>query len=147
LDQAKIYADSSRLLYESIRDKNGVSRYDFLLGTIERAKGNYLESKQYFDVFLHAVTEQKDTGFLASVHFQLGIVHEVLGHLDKALEHQYASIRYYESQGNIAGTNHGLNTLGSIYRKLKQYEKSEELYKRALEVNKEIGSLVGRTSD
>jgi len=147
IDQSQIYADSMLLLYSELGDKVGIAQYDFLLGTIERAQGNHRNALEHFTTYQEQVYALRDTSRLASVHYQLGIIHEALGNLDDAIEHQYLSIGYYESQGNIAHTNDGLNNLGSIYRKMKLYEKSEELFLRSLKVNQDFESVVGQATN
>ena len=119
LDQSVLYADSCRRLYQKIGDAWGVAHHEFLLGVHKRVTGEYPQAKTHFEAFRIAMESHRDTSKLASVHFQLGIINEALGDLDVAIAHQYRSIVYYESQGNIAHTNDGLNNLGSIYRKLK----------------------------
>ena len=99
------------------------------------------------NVFLIAAQKEQNTSDLASVYFQLGIVNEALGKLDKAIDMQFRSIEYYHMINDTVSTTPGLNNLGSLYRKLKQYDLSEENYLRALAINKKIEDLDGQATN
>ncbi|MBX2814893.1 MAG: tetratricopeptide repeat protein [Saprospiraceae bacterium] len=147
LDLSMAYADSCLAIYQALEDEWGMAQSHFLYGIHERVRGDYPEAKGHFETFRQRMEDLADTAKLASVHFQLGIINEALGDLDGAIEHQYQSIAYYESQGNRLDTDHGLTNLGSIYRKIKQYDKSEELYLRSLELANEKDSNTGRANN
>ena len=144
---AQIYADSSKLLYAAAREPYGVARYDYLIGVIERHKGNFPIAKEHLNRFLSAATTEKDTLKMADTHFQLGTILQNQGLLDEAIEHEYASIRLYEAAGFPQYTADSYTNLGIIYRKLKQYEDSERQYRRALEIDEKLDDLDGQASN
>ncbi|MBK8504621.1 MAG: tetratricopeptide repeat protein [Saprospiraceae bacterium] len=133
--QAQIYADSSLHYAAQIGDTYSQAKFHFLMATMERVRGHYRESRDLFKTFEAAAITQKDTQMLASVTYQLGIVTEALGDLDKAVAYQFQSMDYYEMLGDSISMLNSLNNLGSIHRKLKQYDKSETYYMTALDLN------------
>jgi tetratricopeptide (TPR) repeat protein len=135
LAKAQIYADSSLHFYKQSDDTYGQAKYQFLMATMERIRGHYRESKDLFKVFERAALEQKDTQMLAYVNYQLGIVTEALGDLDKAVAYPFQSMAYYQMVGDSIPMINSLNNLGSIHRKLKQYDKAEDYYTAALDLN------------
>ena len=140
-------ADSSRAFYLEDDNEYGVARHNFLLGAIAKIEGDFFRADSLFTVFLTAATEKRDSSDLASVHFQLGIVNEALGKLDKAIDMQFKSIDYYSLSGDSTSTNSGLNNIGSLYRKLKQYDQSEEYFFKALKINERINDLDGQATN
>lgn len=147
LHQSIRYADSSLQVYQEISNEWGIAKHQFLLGIHKRVTGEYPAAKSHFEACRKAMESYLDTNMLASVHFQLAIINEALGDLDEALAHQYRSIGFYEKLGTINDTNDGLNNLGSIYRKLKQYDNSQELYQRSLKINEGINSIAGQATN
>ncbi len=142
-----LYADSTREIYAMANDPYGEGLYMFLVGAAEKSKGNYHQADSLFKAFLPFLEERKDTSFLASLYFQLGIVTEALGNLDGALDYQYESIKNYHLMKDTLNTNAGLNNIGSIYRKLKQYELSEKHFLESLDINKKIDSYDGQATN
>ena len=146
-DLARKLADSTRYLYEQEGNAYGIERCNLLYGGIAKTEGNYRRSDSLNNVFLIAAQKEQNTSDLASVYFQLGIVNEALGKLDKAIDMQFRSIEYYHMINDTVSTTPGLNNLGSLYRKLKQYDLSEENYLRALAINKKIEDLDGQATN
>lgn len=145
--QGLLYADSTRQIFAEANDEYGEGVYMYLVGTAEKTKGNFNRADSLFKAFLPYLQERKDTAFLASLYFQIGIVTEALGDLDGALNYQYESIRYYHLNRDTSRTNAGLNNIASIYRKLKQYDLSEKTYHEALKLNRKIESLDGQATN
>lgn len=146
-DLAQIYADSSKMLYEAAEEPYGVMRYDYLMGVIERFRGNFPKAKEHLNEFLVAAIDKKDTLKMADTHFQLGTILQNQGLLDEAIEHGYASIRLYEAAGYPQYTADSYTNLGIIYRKLKQYDSAEQQYRRALEIDEELNDLDGQAGN
>ncbi|MCB0602990.1 MAG: tetratricopeptide repeat protein, partial [Saprospiraceae bacterium] len=146
-DLAQIYADSSKMLYEAADEPYGVMRYDYLMGVIERFRGNFPKAKEHLNEFLVAAIDKKDTLKMADTHFQLGTILQNQGLLDEAIEHGYASIRLYEAAGYPQYTADSYTNLGIIYRKLKQYDSAEQQYRRALEIDEELNDLDGQAGN
>ncbi|MEE9374187.1 MAG: histidine kinase dimerization/phosphoacceptor domain -containing protein [Saprospiraceae bacterium] len=147
VEKAQIYADSSLLLFESINDNKGPYYYTFLMGAKARATGDYEDAKDKFVDFETQALIRQDTSMLASVNFQLGVVTEALGDLDKSVKYQFESIKYYKLRNDSVGMLPNLNNLGSIHRKLKLYDKAEEYYMTALKLNIAAKSLGGQADN
>jgi two-component sensor histidine kinase len=135
MTQAQIYADSSLYFFEQSGYTYGKAKYQFLMAAMERIRGHYQESSDLFKSFEAAAIVEKDTQMLASVNYQLGIVTEALGDLDQAVAYQFQSMDYYQMLGDSIPMINSLNNLGSIHRKLQQYDKSEAYYSTALTLN------------
>jgi len=140
-------ADSTLVLYQQEGNEYGIEKYNFLLGAIAKLGGDYRRADSLFTVFSGVTHEKRDTSMMASVFFQLGIVNEALGRLDKAIEMQLQSINYYYQSGDSLLTNHGLNNIGSLYRKLKQYDLSEAYFFKAMSINKQLENLDGQATN
>jgi len=143
----RLYADSTRQVYLDVDDNFGEGLYMFMLGTAEKLEGNFNRADSLFKAFLPYVIEKKDTAFLASLYFQIAITSEALGDLDTAIDYHYESISNYHLIGDTLDTNAGLNSIGSIYRKLKQYNLAEEHFLKALAINKRIKSADGQATN
>jgi len=139
-------ADSTLTFYELENNEYGIAKYNFLLGGIAKQKGDYHQADSLFNVFSSVAAERLDTSMMASVFFQLGIVNEALGKLDKAIDMQFQSINYYHMKSDTILTSHGLNNIGSLYRKLKQYDLSEEYFLKAMAINVRIEDLDGQAT-
>ena len=143
VDQSKIYADSMLFLYDRINNEYGKKRHIFLLGIIERAKGNMNECKDHMDEFLPHALAENDTAMIGSTYYQLAIMNEYLGNLDKAVEQQYLCIKYKEWEKDTISIATSINSIGSIQRKLKLYNEAEKQYLKALDLNTKINYIDG----
>ena len=145
--KALLYADSMRLVYANAEDAYGETMYLFSLGVIERSKGNTKKFKKFITEFIDGAKEKRDTAMLASAYYQLAIASGDLGNLDESIQNHYESMSYYEMSGDSTSKRHSLNMIGSIYRKLKQYDEAERHFLEALEINEKGEFLSGQADN
>lgn len=104
---------------------------------------NYFVLKKY-EKALHYFLEDEKTGKnIANAHLNIGLTYEALNNYEKAIEHVDKAIGLNSDSSTNAVCYH---TKGNIYSELKQFDKANEYYDKALkeDVNAALGVYVNK---
>ncbi|MFC2080143.1 tetratricopeptide repeat protein [Bacteroidota bacterium] len=92
------------------------------------------EALDYFD---HSV--EKEAG-LSQAHNFLAMVHESYGDYETALKHAQHAVDAASSMNYKEGEGDGLSTLGLIHNRLCDFSRSLPVFKKSIEIRKELGN-------
>jgi len=125
-------------IYQGLDDKKNIALSKLRIGLVYLTKNDIKNAKSLFAEAMALYKTINDSESIGLMHGASGILSEKVGKYDKAIEEYNSAMDLLkESQyikTYIAAYN---NCLGSVYYKKKDYTKSLESYKKALEANKD----------
>jgi tetratricopeptide (TPR) repeat protein len=143
--------DAAAAAYEeSIRrgeqegDLRGVAVGKGQLATVRLQQQRYAEALEAYQQARETFSRLNEPGSIASVWHYIGMVHAEAGQPEAAEEAYNQSLAIVVRLGDQAGQASTLGQLGNLYDDLLQRpEEAVAFYRRAAEINEEIGDLVG----
>ena len=102
-------------------------------------------AQEMLEIGLAALPEDSDAR--AVIYNDLGLVYEIRGLLDKAVEYYQKALKINEELGNIEGMASEYCNLGNVHQRRWKLDKAEEYYNKALEINKALGRKRGMARD
>lgn len=132
---ARKYADSVRMLSESIGFDRGIALSHFYYGLVDRFEARFEEALEHFKDFIHFQEVQGDSNRVASGLFQLGAIYLQMGEYDKGVNALFRALYINEEKNDIPGTQNILNAIGTVYKAAKKYGEAISMYKRVLETD------------
>lgn len=109
-----------------------------LRGHIERTKGNFAESLDYYLQARELFTELKKQPQIATTCNNIGIVYTSIGNFSLALESYHQALLIQESLGDKTALARIMNNMGVVYDAIDEDEKAMESYNNALAINEEL---------
>jgi len=92
-------------------------------------------------------TKDKDKEWESIARGNIGIIYQIKGELDKALEYYGKALQLDEELGSKAGMAADLGNIGNAYQTKGEFDKALEYYGKALKLNEELGSKAGMAAD
>jgi tetratricopeptide (TPR) repeat protein len=94
------------------------------------------------------ISEEKGDSFAKSIFLNfLGMINQIKGNYNDALEEYQEAFLIDEQTDNLAGKTTDLNNIGSIYLTLGKYDDALKNYEEALKISDELEDLNGKTAD
>jgi len=125
-------------IYQGLDDKKNIALSKLRIGLVYLTKNDIKNAESLFAEAMALYKTINDSESIGLMHGASGILSEKVGKYDKAIEEYNSAMGFLkESQyikTYIAAYN---NCLGSVYYKKRDYTKSLESYKKALEANKD----------
>jgi tetratricopeptide (TPR) repeat protein len=106
-----------------------------------------LEQALYAWKHLLERTKDKDKEWESIARGNIGIVYQIKGELDKALEYYGKAFKLNEELRNKEGMTAAFGNMGNVYLTKGELNKALEYFEKALELNEELGSEGGMAVD
>jgi tetratricopeptide (TPR) repeat protein len=142
------YEAAAAAYEESIRrgeqqgDLRGVAVRKGQLGTVRLQQQRYAEALEAYKEARDTFSRLNEPGSVAIVWHQIGIVYQEAGQPEAAEEAYNQSLAIEVRIGNLAGQASTLGQLGNLYVDvLQRPEEAVAFYRRAAEIDREIGDL------
>lgn len=118
---------------------------DFLLhlGLIEREKGVYNKSSEYYFKALEIADANNYSGQKASIFNGIAVLYAIQKEFDKALTYYTKSLDLYKSLNNLNGQSSIYNNIGLIHIDLGESEKALKYFFKALDINNKQNNKFG----
>jgi serine phosphatase RsbU (regulator of sigma subunit) len=133
LDTAEICQRTALEIYKEQKYNKGISRALNNLGIIEKQRGNYGRSLEYYFQSLEPLDKVKDKADIARVYTNIGIVYKHLKNYEKAIEYQKMCIELYSQLKDTLKIAKALSNLGVVYREQGKLDEAKEILKEALQ--------------
>ncbi|MDY0199407.1 MAG: tetratricopeptide repeat protein [Tenuifilaceae bacterium] len=131
--------------------KPEVARTLVNLANVYSVIGQYQRSIEHFLQAMEIHEEVGEKEGLAWTSLGIARLFKRLDLLDRAMEYAQNSLKYYrqieQESGNSIGVTLCLNEIGSIYRKLGDFNKALEYTQMVLEINRQTGNLYGQAAN
>ncbi|MEL6924390.1 MAG: tetratricopeptide repeat protein, partial [Bacteroidota bacterium] len=131
-DLAFQYLDSAQHIFTREDYEAGNMQNEYGRGVIYRHLGHSEKAMAHFDQYYLHYKSPFDSIKIANVQFQRGIIFSRMGQMDSCLLAFTEALQLEEQLGRIHSQVEILNSLGSIYRRTRQPEKSEATYQQAI---------------
>jgi len=106
-----------------------------------------LEQALYAWSHLLERTKDKDKKWESIARGNIGILYQIKGELDKALEYHGKALKLDEDLGIKERMAIGLGNIGTVYQIKGELDKDLEYFRKALKLNEELGSKVEMAAD
>ncbi|MDR1973582.1 MAG: sensor histidine kinase [Bacteroidales bacterium] len=136
--------------FEQSHNKRGEMLALKLLGNSMREKSKFLDALDYHRRALKIAEKLEDLYELTQINNQIGTDYRRIGMLDEASSHHYRALSYWEKTKDKSPSTVkknrviSLNGLGNIYLTLDNKEAAENIFRQALEGEKELNSDLGQ---
>lgn len=133
LDTAEYCQKTALEIFRQLNNKKGISRTLNNLGIIEKQRGNYGRSLEYYFQSLEPLDKIKDKADFARVYTNIGIVYKHLKNYEKAIEYQKKCIELYGQLKDTLKIAKALSNLGVVYKEQGKLGEAKEILKEALQ--------------
>lgn len=133
-DSANFYLIKSKDIFQPINEINGLAEVNDKLGLSQVMQGNYDASIIYYNEAL-SILEKSDSAYLKGlVNYHLGFSYNKKGDFELSLMYIHRALELWEPLSDIGNAPkwNALEMLGSVYFKLRQFEKAVEFHRQAL---------------
>jgi len=137
-DSANFYLIKSKDIFQPINEINGLAEVNDKLGLSQVMQGNYDASIPYYNAAL-LLLEKSDSAYLKGVvNYHLGYSYFQKGDFELSLMYIHRALELWEPLSDIGNGPkwNALEMLGSIYFKLRQYERAVDFHRQALQIRK-----------
>ncbi len=109
----------------------------YYYGVIYKNSGEYEKARVYMDSSFAIANTRNDTARITYASYQLGVIASMQHQYEAAINHLNRAERLYASLDMPSSVAMTLSSKGSVYRKMKLYEKALEAYFESLSINEE----------
>lgn len=139
LPSAKSHMDTAMRVYEQLKLPRKIALSHFQYSVLHRLAGDYDEAIKDLTAYQNYVEKVKDTANWIFSYYEKGVIYSQQGDLQASLEQFYAANNLSEAVGNDDMVATSFNSIGLVYNDLGRYQDAEISFKKALEVNKNLG--------
>lgn len=141
LDSAMMFAEQAFALSNQLDYDKGRLDALFRKGYIQKKKGNYNTSFEYFTEFLALSEKIQDSGNMAKGYLEYAIAFRRMGKEELASYYHKKSISIYLKLNHKWGLLSNYNSLGNLFKSNAQFDSAAYYYMQAININKEVGSV------
>ncbi len=139
LPSAKSHMDTAMRVYEQLKLPRKIALSHFQYSVLHRLAGDYNEAIKDLTAYQNYVEKVKDTANWIFSYYEKGVIYSQQGDLQASLEQFYAANNLSEAVGNDDMVATSFNSIGLVYNDLGRYQDAEINFKKAMEVNKNLG--------
>lgn len=139
LPSAKSHMDTAMRAYEQLKLPRKIALSHFQYSVLHRLAGDYDEAIKDLTAYQNYVEKVKDTANWIFSYYEKGVIYSQQGDLQASLEQFYAANNLSEAVGNDDMVATSFNSIGLVYNDLGRYQDAEINFKKALEVNRNLG--------
>lgn len=107
-------------------------------GALERAKGNFVESLEYYLQAKDIFEELQARSGIAVCCNNIGIAYSSIGNFPLALDNYHLALSIQEELGDKTAIARIMNNMGVVHNSVDEYDKALACYKEALAINEEL---------
>ncbi|MFN0032456.1 MAG: adenylate/guanylate cyclase domain-containing protein [Flavobacteriales bacterium] len=131
-DSAIYYVKISGAMDSTLSDMDGYQKCMHNLGTMYSAKGDFENSKLYFEKALGLAIKANDSLDIADVYNNIATIYSNQGDVVKMLDYDLKSLRIMEKLGDTQGMCRSYNNVAYDYMDLKDYKEAMMYAEKAL---------------
>ncbi|MCB0686043.1 MAG: sensor histidine kinase [Saprospiraceae bacterium] len=135
------------MMYQRLANQVGdvyqIAVSDHYLGLVYRLQGNYSAALQHFASALNQFESKPETlpSCLGPL-FNIGVIHQIVGDYDQALDFFYQELQLRDSLGIKEGYGNTLNSIGVTLKKMGDYHEALQVYEEALKKSIAAGDSI-----
>lgn len=126
------------VIYQKLRDQNGIGKAWNKLGILYFYQGDYKKAISHYEKALEHFTDQQA---IAMCHNNMALSYKSLGETDRYLASLLRATKTFEKIGDLHNTCLVYGNIGSFYRSIDEYDKSIEYYQKAANLLPESSEL------
>lgn len=126
--------------FRKIRDMKGIFNTNILIGHIHHLENNNKQAKEDYEKCLKMAESQKNEGWKAIAMGNLANLLEKEDK-DKILDYYFKSLKIFENREDKKNIGASYSNIAVFYAKIKNFEKSYEFIKMALELQRERNAV------
>ena len=136
------YIKRANDIYARLNNNEGLADCENLTGTIYGDLGNLKEAQMHFDKAYSLLTDKLTNKLLASkIKTNLGIVNNILGNFDKALEYYKSALSDFKTAKDTRRIAEVKHNMGMLYSKLHKYNSAHKEFNSSIRLSKKLGDL------
>jgi len=138
---------AASLAYRLLRDTTlnlDIGRTEMIFGVIALRTGDWNAAREYFE---SAIATYRRAGYdagMASAYNSLGLLHKNHCRFKEAARFLEQALRIAERSGLFHDSATYVHNLGIVHEKMGEWDLAEDHYRRALQMNTEVGNTVGK---
>jgi len=133
-DSCRHYIERSIELSEKKEDKKQIAISKSVLARLEQQLGNYPNAIKEFEASLSMFEQIGDTSNVAWTHYDMSWVYMLSDDLDSSMVHGMYGMQYAEAIRDTQLMGGSYNTIGTIHKKLGNFDKAEAIYLKCIEM-------------
>ncbi len=141
-DAAMAHLDSASVIYEDLKDEEGIADSHYRYAALNRVSGNYKKALVYIEQFNTYAKSKKDTALLANGSFQKGVIYDMQGDYENSLKELYKTLLYYETLRKDEKIGFTLNSIGIVYKNLGKYPEAADSFRKAIRIHEKLHDSV-----
>ena len=138
-DSAIYYLEQVKALAERLKFTRGIFKYYEQRSIVSFTTGNYTQSLEYNTHAMAIAHELGDSGLLANVLGNAGIVYQYLGKFDLQLEKSLQALAIMEKGGEKRKLSSMYHNIGNAYFNLNQFRKGVDYCLLSLKMDQQYG--------
>ncbi len=129
-------------IYKRLKKREGIADCENLLGTIYGDIGNLKEAELHFEKAYSFLPRNLSNRLLASkIKTNLGIINNIAGNFEKALEYYKSALSDFESADNQRRTAEVRHNLGMLFGKLHNYKSAHKEFDKSIKLSRKTGDM------
>jgi len=133
--------EEAESIYIELNDNSGLAQCENVLGSIYGERGELSKSKDYFLNAISLLDSDKDMELAANLEMNLGILENISGNSDEAINHLTNALASYKKLGNRRRITETKHNMGMVYLESGNYKSAIAALDEAIEIAKEGGFL------
>lgn len=142
-DSALSYYQKSFVIYHNTSNYQGVANSYLNLGCLFLKLKKYQDATLQLQKALDVSLKHKKTASLGSIYNNLGIVNDIRGLKEKALEYYTSALELEEAKGNKSVMANIYNNMAIIYNDRRDYRQALDLLEKSVSLKLETGNREG----
>ncbi len=136
---------ASRKVFSKLRDVASLAKVDNLFGTMYGEQGLLKRAGKSFSHALHNAERSHQHELAATISMNLGIIDNITGNFDNALNNYKRALSLFESTGNLVRISEVEHNIGMSFFSKKNYSSALRAFDRSLEGSVKINNpgLIG----
>ena len=139
--ESKRFCKKAIYMFTELGDELGIANCENMFGTIAGEKGEIMEAKSHFERAANFADSSDADQFKAMLNTNLGIINDVQGNLEDALENYSSAEKTHlklNDPRNLARLHHNM---AMLFSKKKDYEKALNYFNKSIDVSIKKGYL------
>lgn len=138
LDSSNIFFNQSVELYKKVKDTLRIGKTYFFIGINYTYVGQADTSLVYYSKGADYLSKTQDSVWNSVINNYICITHFEMGNYIQALKYSQISLDYLKKSDDFMSIGGNYNTMGNIYRKMKDPEKEKQAYLNAINFLEQI---------
>jgi tetratricopeptide (TPR) repeat protein len=138
---ARSLAENGNEFARNLTNSNILTKGLSTLGMIAMHKGDFVESKTYFEEAIQIAKKESYSRNLASLLSNLALSEENLGDYVQAEQHYEAVLELDKLHGDQLGTIYTIGNLGALYTNTGKLDQAESILREGLQIAKSVAHV------